>query len=233
MPRGMVGLLAAVAAAMSAVIGLAHGVLFWAAVVDAAAAAGLAAYLALPPTKKRSRLRYLQILMLRNFASAPSFMEAQVRGRHDGSIPSIGQAARTIIQLIGRTIWMQTTGAVLLAIKRCSLQCTWLPAQDGRSAPRLLYLAAVRDDGYKPEHWQDQPSFDAQQAALSVPMRPKCLARMGTWQGLAFLRLRLMPYRTDGQNPQPHGPQLSSHMDWFVEKWDVRYQMTAWHVKGG
>jgi hypothetical protein len=66
MPRGMVGLLAAVAAAMSAVIGLAHGVLFWAAAVDAAAAAGLAAYLALPPTKKKTRLRYLQILMLRN-----------------------------------------------------------------------------------------------------------------------------------------------------------------------
>lgn len=52
MPRGMVGLLAAVSAAMSAVISLAHGVLFWAAVVDAAAAAGLAAYLALPNKKK-------------------------------------------------------------------------------------------------------------------------------------------------------------------------------------
>jgi hypothetical protein len=53
MPRSMVGLLATVGTAMSAVASLAHGDLFWAAVVDAAAAAaGLAAYLALPPTKK-------------------------------------------------------------------------------------------------------------------------------------------------------------------------------------
>jgi len=49
----MVGLLAAVGAAMSAVAGLTHGDLFWAVIVDAAVATGLAAYLALPPTKKR------------------------------------------------------------------------------------------------------------------------------------------------------------------------------------
>lgn len=47
----MVVLLAAVATAMSAVATLARGDLFWTAVVDAAAAADLAAYLALPPTK--------------------------------------------------------------------------------------------------------------------------------------------------------------------------------------
>jgi len=48
----MVGLLAAVGAAMPVVAGLAHGDLFWAATVDAAAATGLVAYLALPPIKK-------------------------------------------------------------------------------------------------------------------------------------------------------------------------------------
>ena len=52
MPRSMVGLLAAAGAAITAIAGLAHGDLLWAAVVDAAAATGLAAYLALPATKK-------------------------------------------------------------------------------------------------------------------------------------------------------------------------------------
>jgi hypothetical protein len=52
MPRSMVGLLAAVGAAMSALVGLSHGDLVWVMVADAAAATGLAAYLALPSTKK-------------------------------------------------------------------------------------------------------------------------------------------------------------------------------------
>ena len=52
MPRSMVGLLATLGAAMSVVAGLAHGDLFWAAIAAAAAATGLAAYLALPPRKK-------------------------------------------------------------------------------------------------------------------------------------------------------------------------------------
>ena len=53
MPRSMVGLLAAVGTAMSALVGLAHGVLIWLALADAAAATGLSAYLALMPIKKR------------------------------------------------------------------------------------------------------------------------------------------------------------------------------------
>jgi hypothetical protein len=48
----MVGLLAAVGAAMSALAGLAHGDLVWLIIGDAAAATGLAAYLALPAQKK-------------------------------------------------------------------------------------------------------------------------------------------------------------------------------------
>jgi hypothetical protein len=53
MSRSMtVGLLAAVAAAMPVVASLTHGDLFWIAVANTMTAAGLAAYLALPPTKK-------------------------------------------------------------------------------------------------------------------------------------------------------------------------------------
>jgi hypothetical protein len=51
MPRSMVGLLAAVGAAMSVLAGRAYGYLFWALVVDVAAATGLAAYMALPPNR--------------------------------------------------------------------------------------------------------------------------------------------------------------------------------------
>jgi hypothetical protein len=42
--------------------------------------------------------------------------------------------------------WMQTTGAPLLVVKRCSVMRAWMPAQDSRSAHGLLYLAAVRSD---------------------------------------------------------------------------------------
>jgi len=52
MPRSMVGLLAAVGAAMSALVAFAHGDFVWLAIADAAAATGLAAYLALPAKKK-------------------------------------------------------------------------------------------------------------------------------------------------------------------------------------
>jgi len=50
--RSMVGLLAAVGAAMSALVGIVHGDLVWVAIADGATATGLAAYLALPPSKK-------------------------------------------------------------------------------------------------------------------------------------------------------------------------------------
>ncbi len=63
MPRSMVGLLAAVGTAMSALVGLAHGDLIWVVLVDAAAATGLAAYLALPPQKK-VQLGYAQCVVI-------------------------------------------------------------------------------------------------------------------------------------------------------------------------
>jgi hypothetical protein len=52
MPRSVVGLLAAVGTAMSALVAFAHGDLVWVTIADAAVATGLAAYLALPANKK-------------------------------------------------------------------------------------------------------------------------------------------------------------------------------------
>lgn len=52
MSRSMVGLLAAVGTTMSALVGLIHGDLVAAVIAGAAAASGLAAYLALPAVKK-------------------------------------------------------------------------------------------------------------------------------------------------------------------------------------
>ena len=43
--------------------------------------------------------------------------------------------------LFAAAVWMQTVGAALLGIKRCSLVRVRMTAQDGRSVHRLLYLA--------------------------------------------------------------------------------------------
>jgi hypothetical protein len=60
MPQNMVvGLLTAVGVAMSALVGLVHGDFAWAAIVDAAVATGLAAYLAITP-KKISHVGYVR-----------------------------------------------------------------------------------------------------------------------------------------------------------------------------
>jgi hypothetical protein len=42
--------------------------------------------------------------------------------------------------------WMQTTGAMLLTVRRSSLACTWMLAQGRRGAHGLLYFTAVRGD---------------------------------------------------------------------------------------
>jgi hypothetical protein len=52
MSRVMVGLLAAVATAMSALVAFVHGDLACVTIAEAAAAAGLAAYMSLTPSKK-------------------------------------------------------------------------------------------------------------------------------------------------------------------------------------
>jgi hypothetical protein len=54
MPRSMVGLLAAVGTAMSALAGLAHGYIAWVAIADATTAAGLVAYITAPAFFKKS-----------------------------------------------------------------------------------------------------------------------------------------------------------------------------------
>jgi hypothetical protein len=79
MPRSMVGLLAAVGAAMSALVGLTHGDLPWGMVVGGATAVGLAAYQAFPAKKKclhrhritNTRLRCISALRCQR--SVPSF----------------------------------------------------------------------------------------------------------------------------------------------------------------
>jgi hypothetical protein len=40
-------------------------------------------------------------------------------------------------------VWMQTTGASLIAVERCSLDRMWMPARGSRSAHALLYPVAV------------------------------------------------------------------------------------------
>ena len=51
MPRSMVGLLAAIGAALSALVAYTHGARTWATIADAAIATGLAAYAAAPQKK--------------------------------------------------------------------------------------------------------------------------------------------------------------------------------------
>jgi hypothetical protein len=40
---------------------------------------------------------------------------------------------------------MQTAGAMLLTVRRCSMACMWMLAQGSRTAYRFLYFAAVHD----------------------------------------------------------------------------------------
>lgn len=59
MSRSMVGLLAAVASTMSALVGLAHGDPVPFLIAGAGTASGLAAYLAMPSSKKISELEQI------------------------------------------------------------------------------------------------------------------------------------------------------------------------------
>ena len=70
------------------------------------------------------------------------------RLRQQSQRPTAGRSARSAVVVrprrLGSTTWMQTIGTVLVAIKQCSPVRMSMPAQGGRSAHRLLYLAAVR-----------------------------------------------------------------------------------------
>ena len=59
---------------------------------------------------------------------------------------------------------MQTTGAALLAANRCSIVRVQVPAQDGRKAHGLLYLAAVLDAGREQGHRQGMVDTDRRSA---------------------------------------------------------------------
>ena len=50
-------------------------------------------------------------------------------------------------------IWLQTIGTILLVVKGGSTAHMWTSAHDSRSADRLLYLAAVRDDEREQADW--------------------------------------------------------------------------------
>jgi hypothetical protein len=103
MPPSVVGLVAAVGAAMSVIASSAHGDLFWAVVVDAVTATGLAAYLALPPTKKRPiasrlqallcNLQQLSVLYLPGYRSSPCTVSPSLAVVHDqnqATVPANG-----------------------------------------------------------------------------------------------------------------------------------------------
>lgn len=60
----------------------------------------------------------------------------------------------------GLTAWMQTTGAALLTVKRCSLAWVQSAAQDGHGVGGLLYLAAVPADWREQEHRQETVDTD-------------------------------------------------------------------------
>jgi hypothetical protein len=78
--RSVVGLLAAVGTAMPVAASLAHGDVFWAVLVDGAAATGLAAYLALPALKKS----HFHLLLARNQALKLALL--LLRARADGDL---------------------------------------------------------------------------------------------------------------------------------------------------
>jgi hypothetical protein len=60
--------------------------------------------------------------------------------------PLVTVLHRAMLHVRCTTLWMQTIGATLVAVERCSLVRIWMPAHGSRSAGALLYLAAVRDD---------------------------------------------------------------------------------------
>jgi hypothetical protein len=67
----------------------------------------------------------------------------------------------------GLAFWMQTSGAVLLVVRRCSVTRAWTSAHDGCSAHGLLYLTAVRHDGREQERCQG--CVDIGYASLAAP----------------------------------------------------------------
>jgi hypothetical protein len=69
----------------------------------------------------------------------------------------------------GQTTWMQTVGAAMLAVKRCSIARVRMLAHDSRSAHRLLYLAAVRGGICPPETVKATLTLTCQSTGSRLP----------------------------------------------------------------
>jgi len=107
---------------------------------------------------------------------------------------------------------MQTTGAVLLAAKRCSLARVPMPAQDSRSAHGLLYLAAVsadwREQEHRQAHFDTDPSFVSYRHGVGYRRSPGNLAphvtrsigecRMSLWSPMVVSIYPCGPPRAEG-----------------------------------
>jgi hypothetical protein len=72
---------------------------------------------------------------------------------------------------------MQTTGAFLLAVNRCSSARVLTDAQDSSSAHGLLYLAAGRADRRKEEHCQGMVDVES----FACKTRPDCRLPSLNW----------------------------------------------------
>ena len=66
-------------------------------------------------------------------------------------------------------LWMQTSGATLLATKRHSLIRALMAVSDGRCAHGLLYLAAVRRRQTRAGHWVAEQAHQDLPTVLIVP----------------------------------------------------------------
>lgn len=95
MPRSMVGVLAAVGTAMSALVAFAHGDVASVMIADAAAAAGLAAYLAIPSQKKT-----FQIPDFQGFSQkAPRYLTSLPSPAHAKCLSLSKQASHTLLAM--------------------------------------------------------------------------------------------------------------------------------------
>ena len=108
---------------------------------------------------RRSGRRLVETLLNANCTFWPFRLGGSLRAFRARSLSGPGpchQARRVGIRTQGqrRAVWMQTTGTPLLAIELRRLARALTTAQDSRCVPRLLYLAAVRDDSRQQEHCQ-------------------------------------------------------------------------------
>jgi hypothetical protein len=127
----------------------------------------------------RARLRRVSGRRSRSLATAR-------KGRLDLSTAQLGNGS-LLGSLLGGdqtalSVWMQTTGASLLAVQRSSPVHVRTLADDSRSASGLLYPTAVRDGGCQPEHCQDHVDVGAtyQLGRTFMYLGPRPLRRAGS-----------------------------------------------------